>query len=453
LFNQSPNLFSWDKIEMPIEKIKVSNFKSFNELEVELGNFNVLIGANASGKSNFLEVFGFLSDVAKLGLNDAISLQGGFEYLSNASIGHHKSFSLEIVYDPRFGVGVEIEGKLIGIKVLNISYSLTLELAQTRDGLNSCIDKRIHQYAFVELERQNNELREREELGAGWNILRNDNGEIKYEVDIPERVPASLFPSVLKIGEKIDLSSGLLLEKEGKIKLPPKTSLLESPLFSLYDAVFDSINPLKTLLDAISIYDFDPKIPKKAVPLTGKAELEKDGSNLAIVLKNILEDDEKRRKFANLINYLLPFVEHVQVENLSDKSVLLNLQESYNNSFRLPAAFISDGTIQLIALIIALYFEEKPLVIIEEPERNIHPHLISKVVTMLEEASQNKQIIVTTHNPEIIKHTKLENILLVSRDSDGFSEISRPGQREEVKIFLENEIGVEELYVQNLLGV
>ena len=45
---------------MAIKKIKISNSKSFKNLELELGKFNVLIGANASGKSNFTQVFGFL---------------------------------------------------------------------------------------------------------------------------------------------------------------------------------------------------------------------------------------------------------------------------------------------------------------------------------------------------------------------------------------------------------
>ena len=35
----------------------------------------------------------------------------------------------------------------------------------------------------------------------------------------------------------------------------------------------------------------------------------------------------------------------------------------------------------------------------------------------------------------------------------GFSIISRPGDKEEVRTFLANEIGIEELYVQNLLGL
>lgn len=114
---------------------------------------------------------------------------------------------------------------------------------------------------------------------------------------------------------------------------------------------------------------------------------------------------------------------------------------------------MSDGTINITALIIILYFERKPLIIIEEPERTIHPHLISKIVDMMKDVSERfeKQIIVTTHNPEMVKYAGLENILLVNRNGEGFSQISRPFEKEEVKIFLENEMGIEELYVQNLL--
>jgi hypothetical protein len=45
----------------------------------------------------------------------------------------------------------------------------------------------------------------------------------------------------------------------------------------------------------------------------------------------------------------------------------------------------------------------------------------------------------------------LENLLLIYRDKEGFSHISRPADKIEVKTFLEQEIGIEELYVENLL--
>lgn len=88
---------------------------------------------------------------------------------------------------------------------------------------------------------------------------------------------------------------------------------------------------------------------------------------------------------------------------------------------------------------------------IEEPERNIHPYLISKVIEMMKDASSKKQITITTHNPEIVKYAGLKNILIVSREKSGFSTIYRPEEKKEVKTFLENEMGIEELYIQNLL--
>ncbi|MDR3290684.1 MAG: AAA family ATPase [Methanobrevibacter sp.] len=66
-----------------LTKVKVSNFKSFKDLEIDLKRFNLLIGSNSSGKSNFVSIFRFLNDVANIGLNDAISNQGGIKYLKN----------------------------------------------------------------------------------------------------------------------------------------------------------------------------------------------------------------------------------------------------------------------------------------------------------------------------------------------------------------------------------
>jgi hypothetical protein len=211
--------------------------------------------------------------------------------------------------------------------------------------------------------------------------------------------------------------------------------------------------PKSSLREEIAIFDFDAKLPKKAAPITGKADLEPDGSNLAIVLRNILQSEERRKQLTLLLRDLLPFVADLKVERFADKSLLISLKESFSQESYLPASFLSDGTIHLTALILVLYFDKAPVVIIEEPERNIHPHLISKVAAMLVDASKKKQVIVTTHNPELVKHTRLEDLLLVHRDAEGFSRISRPVESAELKIFLENDLGVEELYVQDLLGV
>jgi predicted ATPase len=83
---------------MPIREISVSNFKSFRELRIEPDNFNIVIGSNASGKSNLIQIFKFLRDIAKYGLNNAISLQGGVEYLRNTNIGAQEPLTFRILY-------------------------------------------------------------------------------------------------------------------------------------------------------------------------------------------------------------------------------------------------------------------------------------------------------------------------------------------------------------------
>ena len=411
---------------MVIKKIKVTNFKSFGNLEIELGNFNVLIGPNAAGKSNFVHIFEFLRDIVSSGLNNAVSMQGGVEYLRNINIGSSERLSINVVSTQELGLFRRLRENLIGTKIYETIYEFALKFNKRGSGFRIAEDKLIQKCKFVRLDRPGKKIKEI--LGDGEIIIFSTNGKVKIDLNIPERVPL----------KKEDIFPPFLPEE----KLPNRTLLLETSYFL--------IRLLEGIFRDISIYDFDPKLPKKATPITGKAELEEDGSNLSIILKNITENKEKRRKLFNLVKDLLPFVENLDVEKFADKSLLFKLQETYFKNQYLPASLISDGTINITALIIALYFEKKPLVIIEEPERNIHPYLISKVVDMMKDASQKKQIIVTTHNPEIVKYAGLDNILLVSRDKNGFSKISRPIDKEEIRTFLEH-IGIEELYVQDLL--
>jgi len=417
---------------MSIKRIEVTNFKSFEHIDIELGNFNVIIGANASGKSNFVDIFRFLRDIATSGLDNAISMQGGVEYLRNINIGASKNLSIKISSDDEFAFGLEHGHKegLLWIETYDTLYQFALKFNKQRNHFKVIEDRLILKNEFFKLERKNGEIKKRERLGRGEITIFRSDEKIKINLNLPPNVTLreeNIFPPFLP-------------EK----KLPSNKLLLETPYFLIPF-------PVRKIFDNISIYDFDPKLPKKAYPITGKAELEENGENLSIILKNILQHKDGQRKLFNLVKELLPFVENLDVEKFADKSLLFKLQESYFKKQYLPASLISDGTINITALIIALYFEKKSLVIIEEPERNIHPYLISKVVNMMKDASQRKQIIVTTHNPEFVRHADLENILLVSRGEDGFSIITRPADKEEVKTFLKNDIGIDELYIQNLL--
>jgi predicted ATPase len=440
-------------MEIMVKKIKATNFKSFKEIDVNLDKLNVLIGANASGKSNFVEIFKFLRDIANHGLNNAISMQGGIEHLRNINSNNDSNnLSLKIVFEPKFEYETKIivnetEESMTTVEPYEITYEFELMFDKKDLEFEIVKDKITQKCKITDIKKHENDNKsdkyngdndnndktdnEKHEIGTGEIIISCVKGNVNIDLNMPENISMNVD----------DIFPPSFLRK----KNIPSNELLLETVFSIIPF------PLRFIFSDISVYYIDPKLPKKATPITGKAELEEDGSNLAIILKNIIENEDEKRKLFNLVRDILPFVDDLDVEKFADKSLLFKICETYSEKQYLPASLISDGTINITALIIALYFEEKPMIIIEEPERNIHPYLISKIVDMMKEVSNKKQIIITTHHPEVVKYADLKNILLVSRDEKGFSTISKPVEKEEVKIFLENEIGIDELYVQNLL--
>ena len=56
--------------------------------------------------------------------------------------------------------------------------------------------------------------------------------------------------------------------------------------------------------------------------------------------------------------------------------------------------------------------------------------------------SVDKQIIITTHSPELLKYSELNNILFISRDRNGFSNIKKVMDNDVIKPFIE-ELGID----------
>jgi predicted ATPase len=424
---------------MFIKKIRVSNFKSFSNLNVNLSAINGLIGANAAGKSNFTQLFRFLRDILDYGLKNAISIQGGVEFLRNNKIGSSKRLSFTILFenkirrlslaDPFGKIG---QTDIYGIKSFEQQYSFSLKFLDNGRDFRIVNEKIIFYSTIAELEQ------------AG-------KGKLKEKKE---------FPDVKIIIKRYRNAPKVLIEGlPANMKIP--LGNIFAPYLPAYDFGF-KFDPDELLIEyyqhlvgipRLSIYDFGPNLSKKAVMLTGKSNLEEDGNNLAIVLKDIIEDEEKYKKFSNILKDFLPFIQEIDVEKFADKSFLYKTKEIYSQDFYIPASMISDGTIQIMVLIIVLFFEDSPFIIIEEPGRNLHPNLSSKVVNALIDASKHKQIIITTHNPDIVAKLGIDNLLLISRNKAGFSEIILPKKNKQVKLFLKNELGVDELFVQNLLGV
>jgi predicted ATPase len=83
---------------MIISRIKLKNWKNFKEIDVPLKNRVFMVGPNASGKSNFLDVFRFLRDIAKPGggLQNAVLDRGGISKIRCLAARAHPDVEVEI---------------------------------------------------------------------------------------------------------------------------------------------------------------------------------------------------------------------------------------------------------------------------------------------------------------------------------------------------------------------
>ena len=106
---------------MLISRIILKNWRNFRSVDVELNERAFVVGPNASGKSNFLDVFKFLRDIAKQGggLQKAVSDRGGISKLRclaarkypDVEIVIHLSETSEKRSDWQYGIGLRQEAR------------------------------------------------------------------------------------------------------------------------------------------------------------------------------------------------------------------------------------------------------------------------------------------------------------------------------------------------------
>lgn len=85
---------------MLVSRVHLSNWKNFRSCDVDLSGRTFIVGANASGKSNFLDVFRFLHDVTKVGggLQMAVANRGGMRKVRCLAARQDTAVEIGIVF-------------------------------------------------------------------------------------------------------------------------------------------------------------------------------------------------------------------------------------------------------------------------------------------------------------------------------------------------------------------
>ena len=371
-----------------IKKLRLRNFKNFKDAELPLGPFTVLIGENASGKSNLRDAFRFLHGISmEYSLADifgekrvggSLQWQGIRGGTQEISFQGHRTFEIETDFER----GEEDKNRVI-------SYSIEVEPG--KPGIRPRVVK--------------------ENLRTDGTILFQtrplEDDLLKKNSDVRVEIHGENKPNYFKTAEPI------LGQVSNYMRMPDDVGW-----------VGELCNEAQFSLRNIRFFEFIPDAMRKP-SFPGQVILEDQGDNLSSVLQAIFDDEARKRAVIEWLRELTP-MDAVDFEFISDQTgkILVNLIEA--NGQKISAYSASDGTLRFLGLLAAIFGPEVHLhhltlitypnpyakfLFIEELENGIHPSRLHLLVQLIEQQTREKgiQVVATTHSPQLLR--------LLSQDS------------------------------------
>lgn len=457
---------------MKIRQIEINNFKSFNNITVALGDMNVLIGPNASGKSNFLDSFLFIKDCLEKGIENACLQRGDIDNILNKRTNKETlSFNISVDFSTVAYESFLYEKSLYLFRPTSFEYFF--ELQKTTRAPRVRDEKLTYTYNFVCANPRQLTFLE----NSGFIRLKALNRPHFY---VPTKIRKIINTNIEKIISlpdtkqfKVDLSvisaNKLTVRNLTEIDDPGinKAIIFWAKQMDLFVYSGDTkkgvqlraedlvirrtASPIAVFSKLVS-YDIDPKLVKESSPVTTLNQLASRGENLAPLIKYIYTKDKGLlREVYSILSTIIPFFEKFTVSYTDEKKLILKLKElGIKRPF--PAYLMSDGTANITALLIALlYNDDKTLICIEEPEKDVHPLVLAKLVEVFRDMSAKRQIIITSHSPDLVRNLMPKEVYLIDRGDTGFTRIVRANENKEIDSFLQN-FSLDELWLSGYLS-
>ncbi len=360
-----------------ITGVWAKNFRSIADTSVELDRLTVLVGPNASGKSNILDIMRFLKDALRFDLEAAVSIRHGIGAI------HHQE-SEGCISDIEIGISATLGGYA---EISDIYVEYGFALASEPDGGF----KVSREYGKVwegdnsgkpaEFKIENGNL-------VSPELLKRISPQIGLFADYANSdfdTTALAFPILLRIARRNGVTS---YEDNGFA-----TALMYSALWRLQ----------RNLLD-MRFYHIFPNAIRGPQKSGNAYPLNEDAGNLASTLRKMgSESPESMACLKESLGRLIPGISDLEVTPAGGYLVVRLKHDSVRGGVWFDLSQESDGTVRLLGLLAALYQRRYlPLIGIEEPELTVHPGALAVLADLLNEATQRSQIIVTTHSPDLI---------------------------------------------------
>lgn len=200
-------------------------------------------------------------------------------------------------------------------------------------------------------------------------------------------------------------------KKPRHVGAPPESKYLTLPLLGGHPGFEDVYRALSEM----SFYTILPNLLQDPQKPLDRYPLDEDGKNLASVLRAL--GSEQRQDLNEALFRIIGDVKRYTVERSGTRLVVHLHHEGAQNGPRFELSQESDGTLRVLALLTALYQRPaRPLIGLEEPELTIHPGAMGVLWEEIKGASQQSQIIVTTHSPDLLDMCAVDQIRVVEKE-------------------------------------
>ena len=375
---------------MKIERIRLKNFKTFQDVTLEnIPAFCVVIGANGTGKSTLFDVFGFLKDCLTYNVTTALQTQGGFnEVISREA--EERTILIELT----LRTPIAGEERLVIYHVEIVLEGSKVVVAQEGLYYRSTASQRAVRVPLLEFKR-----------GNGY--------AMSYGADSWDTIRES---------QKLDKADILALKGLGQFQR------------------FEAANKLRQLIENWHISDLNIQAALGSKGMPGYADhLSVTGDNLPLVAHRLYtEHPDIFQKIVAQMQRRVPGIGQIEPEQTIDGRLLLKFKEG---AFKDPFLdrFISDGTLKMFAYLTLLYDPEPhPLLCVEEPENQLYPKLLWELAEEFRAyAWRGGQVFVSTHSPEFLNAVQVDEVFWLKK-RQGYTEVCRASDDSQVVAYMKD---------------
>ena len=395
-----------------IEGIRVKNFRALRDVTLgrlwnqrtsePLTPMTVVIGKNGVGKSTLFDVFGFLADALKVGVEEACDSRGRGGFKKIRSQGQTGAIEFEIYYKE--------DGN-----ARPITYEISINLDDSgrpfvqKERLRQRRKNQTRGWPFSFLILENGK-------GAVWKGEAEGIDENKKELDLDDWLN-SLVEEESKETELVELND------KRKLGIATLGSLKQHPRISIF----------RQFIEGWYLSYFTPN-SARSLPLAGpQKHLNILGDNIGNVVQFMEREHKDRfKKVLERIAKKIPGIDKIDTDETADGRLLLRFNDK---GFQDPfyAQQMSDGTLKVFAYLLLLEDPTPPpFLCIEEPENGLYHKLLETLAKEFREHATGRkggsQVFITTHQPYFVDALEPNEVWILEKGNKGFATVTRANE-------------------------